>query len=216
MNISILVKFTTISLASLLATFLCFCLMYTLITFEIQRIPEIKLIRISSPVISPTREKERPEIRDTALKLLPSEPPPTPESNTSFPDITLAASSQFKNQHKFGEYFRAEVPPFTPRRPARDLFPIVVVQPTYPFAAMMKEIEGHVLISFSVRANGTVSNAYVLDAKPKHTFDDAALSAIRKFKFQPRSIGGDVIPAENIKLKFAFVMDSPYATLLSD
>ena len=95
--------------------------------------------------------------------------------------------------------------------PVKDLAPMFVVHPIYPFAAVMKEIEGYVLVQFSVRENGSVADAIILESEPRSTFDDAALSAIRKFKFQPREVGGDPIPVEKIQLRFAFTLESTHA-----
>ena len=97
--------------------------------------------------------------------------------------------------------------------PVKTLVPLAVVQPVYPFSAAMKEIEGFVLVQFSVDANGIVRDAVIIDSAPGRTFDDAALSAIRKFRFQPRMIGGDAIPTQDIQMKFAFSMESSYASV---
>jgi protein TonB len=48
----------------------------------------------------------------------------------------------------------------------------------------MKEIEGFVVVEFTVRENGTVSNPMVVSSEPDILFDDAALHAVARFKFK--------------------------------
>jgi protein TonB len=74
----------------------------------------------------------------------------------------------------------------------------------------MKDIEGFVVVEFSVRDNGTVANPVVVNSEPEVLFDQAALSAISRFKFRPRSVGGDHVQVDKVQLKFAFSLESMY------
>lgn len=60
------------------------------------------------------------------------------------------------------------------------------VKPRYPPRARNEGIEGWVLLEITVSPTGAVSDARVLDAKPKRIFDQAALEAIRQWRFRPR------------------------------
>lgn len=74
-----------------------------------------------------------------------------------------------------------------------DLTPDVVkpelvnrVNPSYPRLAQQKKVEGTVIISILVSENGDVSDARVLrEAGGSSGLNEAALSAVRKWKFRP-------------------------------
>jgi len=63
---------------------------------------------------------------------------------------------------------------------------LVRVKPNYPARAASRHIEGWVKIEFTVSPAGTVANARVIDASPPGIFDEAALDAIKKWKFKPK------------------------------
>lgn len=57
--------------------------------------------------------------------------------------------------------------------------------PTYPPEALRAGESGEVVVEFTVNPDGSVSNARVVRANPPRTFDRAALSAVRRWRFQP-------------------------------
>jgi serine/threonine-protein kinase len=59
------------------------------------------------------------------------------------------------------------------------------VSPKYPRNAMRREITGYVDVSFTVARDGSVRDVSVQDAKPKKTFDDAAIEAVLQWRFDP-------------------------------
>lgn len=61
------------------------------------------------------------------------------------------------------------------------------VDPKFPPQAIRDEItSGSVTVKFTVQTDGSVTNPTVTDAKPRRgIFDDAALRAVAKWKFQP-------------------------------
>ena len=63
------------------------------------------------------------------------------------------------------------------------------VTPIYPYQATINGIEGRVVLRFIVDENGEVQNPEVLKAEPEGVFEEAALSAIIKYKFMPATIG---------------------------
>jgi protein TonB len=68
---------------------------------------------------------------------------------------------------------------------SRKLTVLSRVLPTYPRQAKARRIEGWVRIDVSVTPSGRVSGARVDDSSPKDVFDQAALEAIRQWRFQP-------------------------------
>lgn len=61
--------------------------------------------------------------------------------------------------------------------------PIQIRQPVYPQVALIHGIEGTVTIEFGVAADGSVQDMRVVSAKPAGTFDQAALQAMRVWKY---------------------------------
>ena len=78
------------------------------------------------------------------------------------------------------------------------------VQPVYPEAARKKGVEGWVELAFTVTPNGTVENVEVRNASPANVFDDAAVRAIRGWRFEPVERDGEkVAQRAMVRLRFA-------------
>jgi len=71
-----------------------------------------------------------------------------------------------------------------------DLVPLVRVPATYPRRAKQAGIEGKVILKVTVRPDGTVADAEVIEADPKRLFDDAAVRAVLRWKFKPKVVDG--------------------------
>lgn len=65
--------------------------------------------------------------------------------------------------------------------------------PTYPQAARDAGIEGEVVVRYDVDAEGRVRNARVVSAEPAGLFDQAALVAVRSWRFNPRTEAGKAV-----------------------
>lgn len=70
---------------------------------------------------------------------------------------------------------------------------IVRVNPVYPYRAKQRNITGTVEVQFLVGVDGTVSQIQILTAHPPGLFDEAALKAVRQWKFRPGKIDGQVV-----------------------
>lgn len=77
-----------------------------------------------------------------------------------------------------------------------DVIPVVQVAPVYPRAAKQAKLEGYVTMRITIRPDGTVVQATVIDAKPKRLFDDAAKQAILRWKFRPKVVDGQAVAQE--------------------
>lgn len=62
---------------------------------------------------------------------------------------------------------------------------IKTVTPAYPNDAQRKGLNGWVEVSFQVAENGTVQNAAVVASDPRGVFDQAALDAVKQWRFEP-------------------------------
>ena len=68
------------------------------------------------------------------------------------------------------------------------------VNPDYPPEAQRKGAEGSVEVSFTVSPEGKVSDIIIVDAEPSDIFDRAAVDAVRRWRYEPKKVGG--IPVE--------------------
>ncbi len=82
------------------------------------------------------------------------------------------------------------------------------VLPRYPPRAEARGIEGWVRLEITTTPAGTVSDAKVVDASPKEIFDQAALEAIRRWRFKPAFREGRAV-AQRATLKLRFRLEKP-------
>jgi protein TonB len=74
-----------------------------------------------------------------------------------------------------------------------DVIPIVRIEPQFPREALIKGIEGWVVVEFTIEPDGTVSDPRVVDSNPRRIFDRNAIRAIYKWKFKPRIVDGQPV-----------------------
>lgn len=77
-------------------------------------------------------------------------------------------------------------------------------EPAYPHKALARGIEGHVVLEFTVTADGTTRDLRVLDASPTDVFDAAALAAARQFRYQPRIQAGAPVDVPGVRSRIRF------------
>lgn len=87
---------------------------------------------------------------------------------------------------------------------AASLKRVRMVSPVYPDAARKRGIEGWVELAFTVQTNGTVDEVEVRNASPAQVFDDAAMRAVRQWRFEPVERNGERIEQRAmVRLKFS-------------
>ena len=64
--------------------------------------------------------------------------------------------------------------------------------------------ERHVLVRFDVEPTGQSANAVIVESDPRGLKDDAVLRHIRRSRFRPQLVGGQVVRGENLALQFNF------------
>ncbi|MCW8885343.1 MAG: TonB family protein [Motiliproteus sp.] len=69
----------------------------------------------------------------------------------------------------------------------QQLKPAQKIPPSYPIKALSRSIEGYVVIEFSIRSDGRVTDTEVIEAKPRRYFERAALQAIKQWKYAASS-----------------------------
>jgi len=96
-------------------------------------------------------------------------------------------------------------PTLTPG-PDRDAMPLVRVEPDYPARALRSGTEGWVQVQFSITATGAVRDAFVVGADPRNTFEDAALKAIARWRYQPKVEGGVAVERVGVQTVIRFTL----------
>lgn len=89
-----------------------------------------------------------------------------------------------------------------------DAAPVKKAAPRYPRRAAVRGIEGFVVVSFTVDEKGNVVDPKVIEEEPKNTFNRAALQAIKKFKYRPKVVNGQAVPAKDVQNVFRFKLEN--------
>jgi protein TonB len=84
-----------------------------------------------------------------------------------------------------------------------DYLPIVRGAPVYPARALSRGLEGHVDLSFTVTAAGTVRDPIIMFSTSS-LFERAATRAVLKFKYKPRVVDGIPVDVPNVKTRITF------------
>lgn len=100
-----------------------------------------------------------------------------------------------------------------------EYLPIVKVQPQYPRRALSRGLAGYVIVEFTVTAQGTVKDPFVVENcghipnarspadcvdKPNSVFDSSAMKAALKFKYKPKVIDGNPVETAGVQNKITF------------
>jgi protein TonB len=89
-----------------------------------------------------------------------------------------------------------------------DVIPRVRVNPDYPPQAITRNIEGWVRVRFTVSAIGTVRDAVVVASEPGTTFDEAALKAIARWRYNPRVESGEAVERVGLETIIRFELEN--------
>ena len=87
-----------------------------------------------------------------------------------------------------------------------DYLPIVRVAPVYPARALSRGLEGHVDLSFTVTAAGTVRDPIIIFSTSS-LFERAATRAVLKFKYKPRVVDGIAVDVSDVKTRITFKIE---------
>lgn len=87
-----------------------------------------------------------------------------------------------------------------------DWLPIVKVAPVYPERAAEIGLEGYVIVEYTVTETGSVASPVVVESSSS-LFEDAALSSVSKYKYQPRVENGKPVAVPGVRTKISFVLE---------
>lgn len=84
--------------------------------------------------------------------------------------------------------------------------PIYRVEPRYPAKAEKRQVEGYVLIRFTIDPTGKPVDIQVQKSQPKYMFDREAIYAIKKWKYQPKIVDGKSVSQQGQTVKLEFTL----------
>ena len=90
----------------------------------------------------------------------------------------------------------------------RDALPLVRVNPDYPPGPLSRGTEGWVRVQFSVTVVGTVRDAVVVASEPRSIFDEAALKAIARWRYNPRVVNGEAVERVGLETIIRFDIEN--------
>jgi protein TonB len=92
-------------------------------------------------------------------------------------------------------------------RPDGDVIPIVRPSPEYPQSQITRGTEGWVQVRFTVTTVGTVKDAVVVAAEPRQVFDNAALKAIARWRYNPKVEDGVAVERVGLQTIIRFEIE---------
>ena len=84
---------------------------------------------------------------------------------------------------------------------------VVEAQPIYPQKAISKNIEGYVIVEFTVTESGTTDSIRIVEAEPDNIFNRSAVKATSKSRYRPRIVGGKAIAVSGMRKMFTFELE---------
>lgn len=180
-------------------------------------------------VLDFVRLKQEEAPPETVKREIPKKPPPPeeppPPTPTTAPKMTQPDVQQPKmdmpridvplniaGQPYLGD-FSAEPAPAPSPAPVQpgpqmddEVVPLVRIPPNYPRVAQRRGIEGVVTVAFTITRDGRVKDPVVVSANPENVFDNAAMTAILKWKFKPKVVDGEPVErraTQEIEFKLA-------------
>lgn len=129
----------------------------------------------------PPLERRQPDM----LKVAQAEPMDVPPARPPAPAELQPTSSSTARQQSSNAI--AQTVGTTPIKPAR---PISNPNPMYPPDAVQQGLEGRVVLSVTIAVSGSVTKVIVAESCGHQSLDQAALDAVRRWRFSPATRDG--------------------------
>ncbi len=186
-----------------IATFGLFFLMQSLIAYGAAPKQDEVLGTVIDFVMAKVETETQTKRRRPPRKLAEEKPPEPPDLELSRARRPQSGASDYSFWgFDFGDL--AGGPHLGTAPSDADILPLVRIEPRYPARALMREIEGWVLIEFSISPAGTVVNPFIVDSEPPRTFDRAALRAVARWKYRPKVEDGVAVVRHGVQVVLTF------------
>lgn len=88
----------------------------------------------------------------------------------------------------------------------RELIPMRYITPEYPDAARTQGTEGFVVVAFSVNTDGSIDNVRIVESTPPGVFDEVALDAAARLRFEPRIVLNNPVQVDDVEFRFDWTL----------
>lgn len=85
-----------------------------------------------------------------------------------------------------------------------DAVPIYRSLPRFPIEAVDEKVSGWVMVQFSINRKGRAVDVVVIDAEPKDIFDQAAMDALKNWKYKPKVYKGKTVKQTGLAVRIDF------------
>lgn len=194
-------RYSTALFGAFTITFFLFLGMHFLIVPEEAEKP---LIKSHGPVIiGKTRDPELP------LKKI-TKPEKIIDIIEPIAWINPTQKTPAKNTIKIGRFTPPErTGPTSPRGIGLangDIQPLRKFAPAYPRGPQSREIEGYVIVRFTVNKMGAVENITIVESS-HNAFERPSMRAVAKYKYKPRVIDGLAVKVQGVMEKISFKLE---------
>jgi protein TonB len=169
------------------------------VPFDLQRVVEAPIIEFTPQLKqTPLENKRDPKVTRTP----PTAPPGPPRVSRGGKDIGVTLVDYAPPVRVIGRGNGISLSGID-----GDVIPLVRPNPDYPPGAITREVEGWVQVQFSVTAAGTVRDAIVVASEPGSIFDAAALKAIARWRYNPRTENGQAVERVGLQTVIKFELE---------
>lgn len=84
----------------------------------------------------------------------------------------------------------------------REMLPQSFITPSYPEVALELGLEGYVVVNFTVTDTGAVEDIVIQESEPPGVFNEEAIRAAQRLRFEPRILLGAAVRVENVSYRF--------------
>ncbi len=85
-----------------------------------------------------------------------------------------------------------------------ELIAVVDMQPIYPQRAIFRNIEGYVIVEFTVTESGSTEAIRIIEAEPDKIFNKSAIKATARSRYRPRIVDGKPVEVTGMRKMFSF------------
>ena len=193
-----LFKVPTALLAAVLVTTLLLYLMQLMVHSDEERVQEAFII----PIIDARMPDIEPVVIETIERPEPIVEPPVTDvvEDTRQIDMGTGPAISLSEQQ-----FSLDPPGWKSLTfQDSEMIPIVRTTPVYPTRALQRQVEGFVVVNFTVDRNGNVANPSITYAEPEGYFERAALQSIAKWKYTAKVENGEPVPVHGVQQRIVF------------
>jgi protein TonB len=161
----------------------------------------VDFVRLRRDTTPETKTREAPK------REKPEQAPPPPEMNMAKAMNPSEAVGEIVPIHDTSMELEKATALGSGAGSDRDIVPLVRVDPDYPTRAKQQGLEGWVELEFTITPVGTVTDARVIGSQPPLVFDNAALAAVRKWRYNPKTENGVAIARAGVQVRLRFEID---------